>query len=86
METDCIVFQLSLATNVQRMRRVFPSCRIQPTQISVINTLGIQVWSAAPSAIGNTNTFINTQTLASGIYYIHVQFKDAMQIQKIIIE
>jgi hypothetical protein len=58
----------------------------QPTQISVINTLGIQVWSAAPSAIGNTNTFINTQTLASGIYYIHVQFKDAMQIQKIIIE
>jgi hypothetical protein len=58
----------------------------QPTQISVINTLGVQVWSAAPSAIGNTNTFINTQTLASGIYYIHVQFKDAMQIQKIIIE
>ena len=58
----------------------------QPKQISVINTLGVQVWSAAPSAIGNTNTFINTQTLASGIYYIHVQFKDAMQIQKIIIE
>jgi hypothetical protein len=58
----------------------------QPTQISVINTLGIQVWSAAPSAIGNNNTLINTQTLASGIYYIHVQFKDAMQIQKIIIE
>jgi hypothetical protein len=51
----------------------------QPTQINVINTLGVQVWSAAPSAIGNTNTFINTQTLASGIYYIHVQFKDAMQ-------
>jgi hypothetical protein len=58
----------------------------QPKQISVINTLGVQVWSAAPNAIGNTNTFINTQTLASGIYYIHVQFKDAMQIQKIIIE
>ena len=58
----------------------------QPTQISVINTLGVQVWSAAPSAIGNNNTLINTQTLASGIYYIHVQFKDAMQIQKIIIE
>jgi hypothetical protein len=58
----------------------------QPTQISVINTLGVQVWSAASSAIGNTNTIINTQTLASGIYYIHVQFKDAMQVQKIIIE
>jgi len=58
----------------------------QPLAIRVLNTLGAIVFEINNVSIGTNTTLINTTPLSSGIYYLQVQFKEAMQTHKIIKE
>ena len=58
----------------------------QPLAIRVLNTLGAIVFEINTTSIGTNTTLINTTPLTSGIYYLQVQFKEAMQTHKIIKE